>query len=155
MRQSANGAVLAAGLQPQDPQGLRDNHPLLGVVWGRNTLKDLEAGQGSLTTGSLVGDHTADSLVEDAGRGAEVEWAAVPVVSGTLAKVGVVLDCIIHQLLLSLYLVQLILFFHYNLGGRIPFRTGPPLTVSLLLQVPNSIYLHLMQPGVGYTDACS
>lgn len=73
--QTANSAVLAAGLQTQNTQSLGNDHLLLLVVWGRDTLEDLKALQGGGTTGSLVGDHAADGLVEDAGWSAEVERA--------------------------------------------------------------------------------
>lgn len=73
MAQATNGAVLATGLQAQNAQSLGNNHLLLGVVGRGNTLKDLEALEGGSTAGGLVGHHAADGLVEDAGRGAEVE----------------------------------------------------------------------------------
>lgn len=73
MTQTANSAVLAAGLQTQDTQSLGNDHLLLLVVWGRDTLEDLKSLQGGGTAGSLVRDHAADGLVEDAGWGAEVE----------------------------------------------------------------------------------
>lgn len=73
--QTADGAVFAAGLQAQDTQSLGNDHLLLLVVWGRDTLEDLEALESGGTAGGLVGDHTADSLVEDARGGAEVEGA--------------------------------------------------------------------------------
>lgn len=42
-----------------------------------------------------MGDHAADGLVEDASGGTEVEGTATSrVVSGDLAEVGMVLDCI-------------------------------------------------------------
>jgi hypothetical protein len=80
--ETANGAVLAAGLQPQDAQSLRNLHLLLLVVRGRDTLENLEALKGGGTAGGLVGDHAADGLVEDTGGGAEVErtWVAVRLV---------------------------------------------------------------------------
>lgn len=94
MAQPANRAVLAAGLQSQDAQGLGNDHLLLLVVRGRDTLEDLKALKGGGTTGSLVRDHTADGLVEDARGGAEVEGTtASGVVTGHLAEVRVVLDC--------------------------------------------------------------
>jgi hypothetical protein len=71
--QTANGAVLAAGLETEDAESLGDDHLLLLVVGGRDTLEDLEALKGGGTAGSLVGNHAADGLVEDAGGGAEVE----------------------------------------------------------------------------------
>lgn len=73
MGQAANGAELAAGLQAQDAQGLGNDHLLLLVVRGGDTLEDLEALQGGGTAGGLVGDHATDGLVEDAAGGAEVE----------------------------------------------------------------------------------
>ena len=71
--EATDGAVLAAGLQSQDTEGLGNNHLLLLVVRGRDTLEDLEALKGGGTAGGLVGDHATDGLVEDPGRGAEVE----------------------------------------------------------------------------------
>jgi hypothetical protein len=71
--ETADGAVLAAGLQAQDTEGLGNNHLLLLVVRGRDTLEDLEALKGGGTAGGLVGNHAADGLVEDTRRGAEVE----------------------------------------------------------------------------------
>jgi hypothetical protein len=77
--ETANCAVLAAGLQTEDAQGLGNNDTLLLVVWRRNTLEDLQAFHSSGTTGSLVGNHAPDGLVEDAGRSTEVErtWMAI------------------------------------------------------------------------------
>lgn len=73
MAETADGAVLAAGLQAQDTESLGNDHLLLLVVRGRDTLEDLEALKGGGTAGGLVGDHAADGLVEDPGGGAEVE----------------------------------------------------------------------------------
>lgn len=95
MAQTANGAVLATGLQSKDTQSLGDDHLLLLVIRRGDTLEDLKALEGGGTAGSLVGHHAADGLVEDAGRGAEVEGTtSCRVVTGDLAQVGVVLDCI-------------------------------------------------------------
>lgn len=71
--QTADSAVLAARLQAENTQSLGNDHLLLGVVRGGNTLEDLKALHGSGTSGSLVGDHATDGLVEDSGGGAEVE----------------------------------------------------------------------------------
>jgi hypothetical protein len=73
MTKTADSAVLASRLQPQNTEGLRNDHALLAVIWGRDTLKDLEALEGGGTAGSLVGDHATDGSPEDLGRGAEVE----------------------------------------------------------------------------------
>lgn len=94
MAQPPDGAVLPSWFQPQDPQGLRNDKTLLGIIRGRDTLKDLEAFESGLTTRGLVGNHTANGLVEDAGRGAEVKGAVCRVETVTFPKVGVVLDCI-------------------------------------------------------------
>lgn len=104
--ETANGAVLAAGLQSQDTEGLGNNHLLDLVVRGRNTLEDLESRQGSGAAGSLVGHHATDGLVEDPRRRAEVEGTtAGGVETGHLAEVGVVLDCRAYrcQLVCSLF----------------------------------------------------
>ena len=94
MRQTSNSAELPARLQSQHSQCLGNDHPLLLVVRGRDTLKDLQSLHSSLAASGLVGHHAADGLVEDAAGGTEVEWTtASGVVSGDLAKVGMVLDC--------------------------------------------------------------
>jgi hypothetical protein len=91
--ESTDGAVLAAGAESEDTQSLGNDNALLLVVGGRNTLEDLESLQSSSTTGGLVGDHSADGLVEDAGGGTEVEGTTTSgVVTSHLAKVGVVLQ---------------------------------------------------------------
>lgn len=71
--QTADGAVLAAGLQAKNAQSLGNDHLLLGVIGGRDTLENLEALHGSSTSSGLVGDHATDGLVEDSGGSAEVE----------------------------------------------------------------------------------
>lgn len=92
--ETANGAVLAAGAQTQDTEGLGNDNALLLVVGRGDTLEDLQALHGGSTAGSLVGNHAADSLVEDAGGSAEVEGTtASGVETGHLAEVGVVLHC--------------------------------------------------------------
>lgn len=91
--QTANGAVLAAGLESENTESLGDDHLLLLVVGRGNTLKDLEALESGGTTGSLVRDHATDGLVEDSGRSTEVERTSTGgVVSGDLSEVGVVLE---------------------------------------------------------------
>ena len=66
-------AVLATRLQPQHPQGLRDNHPLLAVIWRRNTLKKLQAFKSRRATSGLVRYHAADGPEENLGRRAVME----------------------------------------------------------------------------------
>jgi hypothetical protein len=116
MAQTSDSAVLAAGLQSQDTQSLGYHHLLLFVVWGRNTLENLQSLKGGSTASGLVRDHATNGLVEDARRSAEVERScsrvSIPklshskvlgnpesltsagwVVPGHLAQVGVVLHC--------------------------------------------------------------
>lgn len=71
--ETADSAVLAAGLEAEDAESLGNDHLLLLVVRGRNALEDLEALKGGGTAGGLVGDHATNGLVEDARGGAEVE----------------------------------------------------------------------------------
>ena len=89
--QSANSGVLSAGLKSKNTEGLWNNNTLLTVIRRGNTLKDLQALHGSSTTSGLVGNHTTDSLVEDAGRSTEMERTVGLVEAGTLAEVGMVL----------------------------------------------------------------
>jgi hypothetical protein len=91
--QTTDSAELAAGLKTENTESL-GNDDLLGLVVGRgDTLEDLKALESGGTTGSLVGDHATDGLVEDSGRSTEVEGTtAGGVVSGDLSEVGVVLE---------------------------------------------------------------
>lgn len=70
-----DSAVLAARLQSQNTECLRHNHALRPVVGRGDTLEELEAFKSSRTTGSLVGNHSADSPVENLGGGAVMEGA--------------------------------------------------------------------------------
>ena len=65
--------VLPARLEAEHTESVRNDQLLLAVVRLRHTLVDLEALESSGTTGSLVGNHTADSTEEDARRSAVVE----------------------------------------------------------------------------------
>lgn len=97
--QTADSAVLAAGLQTKNAEGLGNDHLLLLVVRGRDTLEDLETLKGGGTTGSLVGNHATDGLVEDSGGSTEVEGTTTGrVETGGLAEVGVVLELSAEEL---------------------------------------------------------
>ena len=92
--ETANGAVLAAGPQTEDTEGLGNDNALLLVIGRGDTLEDLQALHSSSTAGGLVGNHAADSLVEDPRGSAEVEGTtASGVETGHLAEIGVVLHC--------------------------------------------------------------
>jgi hypothetical protein len=85
--ETADRAVLASGLQPEDTESPGDNDALLLVVGRGNTLESLEALHRSSATGSLVRDHTTDGSPEDLRRGAEVEGTSTSgVVTGLLAE---------------------------------------------------------------------
>jgi hypothetical protein len=88
---TANGGVLTTRLELQDAKSRGDNHALHLVVRGRNTLEKLDAIKSSSTAGSLVSNHTAESLVEDAGRSTEMEGTTVGVDNAALVKVSMVL----------------------------------------------------------------
>jgi hypothetical protein len=66
VRQTLDGGVLAAWLEPEDAEGLGDDDALLSVVRGRNTFKELDALKGGGTAGGLVRHHTSDGAVKDA-----------------------------------------------------------------------------------------
>jgi len=68
VRQTLDSAVFAARLQPQNAERIRDDHLLLTVVRGRNTLKELETLYRGGTAGGLVGQHATHRFEEDARR---------------------------------------------------------------------------------------
>ena len=72
-----HGAVLAAGLEPQHPEGLRDDHALLAIVRRGHALEELETLKSCRAASSLVGDHAADGPVEDLGGCTMVEGAGL------------------------------------------------------------------------------
>jgi hypothetical protein len=84
--ESADGAVLAAGLEAEDTEGLGDDHALLVVVRGRNTIEGLQALQSGGTTGSLVRDHTTDGAPEHLGGSAVMPGTYVQVSDRTKYK---------------------------------------------------------------------
>jgi hypothetical protein len=88
---TANGGVLATGLELQDAESRGNDHTLHLIVGRGDTFEKLDAVKGSSTAGGLVSDHTTESLVEDTGRSAEMERTTVGVDDATLVKVGVVL----------------------------------------------------------------
>jgi hypothetical protein len=91
VRDTTNGGVLASGLQTKDTESIRDNHTLNTVIRRGDTFEKLDAVQGGGTTGGLVGNHTTDGLVQDAGRSTEMESTTSGVDDTTLVEVSVVL----------------------------------------------------------------
>jgi hypothetical protein len=71
----AEEAVLVAGLEAKNLEGVGDDHALGAVVGRGDAVEGLEVGEGGLAAGGLVGDHAADGAPEDAGGGAEVDGA--------------------------------------------------------------------------------
>ena len=91
-----DGAVLAAGLQPQHPESLRNDHALLLVVGGRDALEELEPLEGGSTARRLVGNHSTDSAVEDFGGGAVMEGARLLGVDDVAFVEEVVVAKLVH-----------------------------------------------------------
>jgi hypothetical protein len=94
---TADGGVLATGLKLQDTESRGDDHALHLVVGRGNTFEKLDTVKSCSTASGLVSDHTTESLVEDAGGGAEVEWTTVGVDNATLVKVSVVLQLVTEE----------------------------------------------------------
>jgi hypothetical protein len=100
--ETADGAVLASGLQTEYPKGLGNDDALLLVVGRGDTFEGLEALEGSGTAGSLVRDHATNGSPEHLGGGAEVEGTSSGgVVTGLLAEERRVLHCTVYQSLFT------------------------------------------------------
>jgi hypothetical protein len=92
--QSSDGTVFSPWFQPQYSQSLWHNHSLLLVVWWWDSLEDLKSLHSRRTSSSLVWNHAADCLVENAGRSTEMEGTtSCRVETGDLSEVCMVLDC--------------------------------------------------------------
>mmetsp|Transcript_36410 Transcript_36410/g.73412 ORF Transcript_36410/g.73412 Transcript_36410/m.73412 type:complete len:215 (+) Transcript_36410:136-780(+) len=72
LRQVAELATAALGLQAEHLQAAREHHALLLVVGVRDALEALQPVKRSSSTSGLVRDHAADATPEDLGRSAEV-----------------------------------------------------------------------------------
>ena len=92
--QFPNHGVVAVGLQAHDTKGGGNDHTCLLVVRGGDALESREAGDGILSKGGLLVDHTADCAPDHTGRALIME--------GTLARVGV------HGLVAELSILGLI-----------------------------------------------
>ena len=58
-------AYLAVRLQSEDLESCGDDHPLLLVIWRRNTFKGLQPLHSGLSTLGLVRHHTKNCTPED------------------------------------------------------------------------------------------
>lgn len=95
--EALDGAVLTAGTETEDTEGLGDNHTLHLIVGGGDTLEELEAVKGGLTTGGLVGDHTTDDTVEHAGGSAEMDGTVAGPDETALVEIVLVPDLVAEE----------------------------------------------------------
>ena len=94
---ATEAGVLATGLEAENTEGLGNNHALHFVVGRRDALKDFDIFQSLGTTSSLMGDHTAEGTVEDAGGGAEMEGTVGGLDKGALLQVFMVADLVAEE----------------------------------------------------------
>ena len=90
--QIAEDAELSLWLQAESLGGLRDSHLLLLVIRSWDTVEDLQALEGGLTSGGLVWEHTTNSSPEHHRRSSVVKRASSWVGSG-----GLVLELLVLQ----------------------------------------------------------
>ena len=62
-----------ARLEPEDLEGSGHNHPLLLIIWGRNTFISDQPLHGGLSALGLVGNHSSDCAPKDLSGGTEME----------------------------------------------------------------------------------
>ena len=72
MSESAKRAEPSASLQSEDLEGGWDDHLLLLVIWGWDSLEGLEPLESVLSSLCLVWGHATDSSPEDLGGSPEV-----------------------------------------------------------------------------------
>jgi hypothetical protein len=87
-------AESSLGLQFQRLEGLRDDHLLLPVIGRWDTVVNSESLESSLTSGSLVGEHTTDSSPENHRRSGVVKRTPLWISSGSLVAELLVLQLI-------------------------------------------------------------
>ena len=90
--QITENAELSLWLQAESLSGLRDSHLLLLVIRSWDTVEDLQALKGSLTSGGLVWEQTTNSSPEHHRRSSVVKRASSWVGSG-----GLVLELLVLQ----------------------------------------------------------
>lgn len=81
MTESADSAVLAAGLEAEDTESLGNDHALLVVVWGRDTLEGLQALKSGGAASGLVRNHATDGAPEHLGGRTVMPWTCIGLVT--------------------------------------------------------------------------
>jgi len=92
--ETSQHAELAVRLEPEDTKGGWNDVSLSLVIGSGNSLVGAVALHGVLSASQLVGQHTADGLVQDAAGGPVVERSPLRVDQATFAKVVHVLQLV-------------------------------------------------------------
>lgn len=95
--QIRKNAELSLWLEAKSLGSLGDSHLSLPVVGGGHTVEHLEALKGGLTSGSLMGEHTADCSPENHRRGSVVKRASSRIGSGGLVSELLVLQLVSEE----------------------------------------------------------
>lgn len=89
--QLSEEAELLVGSKSDNLQGVWDDLSVLGIVWGWDSIENLDSSQSGSSLGSLVWQHTSDGSPEDSG------WGSVMVETSLwVSSVG-----LLHELLES------------------------------------------------------
>lgn len=99
-----DGAVFPARFQPQYPEGLGDDHPLLAVVWWRDTLEEFQTLERGSSPRSFVGYHATNGAEKN------FRWSAVVEGAGLLGidNVALVKEVVVAKLHGARYCVDLV-----------------------------------------------
>merc|ERR1712126_210652 len=92
--ESSEDAEFAVRLESEDAQSRGNDVPLSLVVRSRNSLVGAVTFHRVLTTGQLVGQHSADGLVKDSGRCPVMEGSSFGVDQTPFAKVFLVFELV-------------------------------------------------------------
>lgn len=86
LRELANVGESPSRLEADHPESRGDDHALHGVVRGRHTLDGLQSLKSSRATGSLAGDHSTNSALEELSGAGLVEGTTLGVSSSALLE---------------------------------------------------------------------